>query len=127
MSENARTELLRDKHRRILREIGELQAIETALFQHLQDESSDEDKTKKIEEYVNNLVNIRARMQSELSNIFSRSKDDLAYNTGHLENQNSMSSQLQEELRKARDILKSLKAEKNNKTRLAQIEYNLKK
>ena len=67
-------------------------------------------------------------MRQELNGIFSRTKDDLAYSTGHLENQNTMSTQLAEELEKANELLKSLKAEKNNKTRLAQIgEYEFEK
>jgi cbb3-type cytochrome oxidase subunit 3 len=50
------------------------------------------------------------------------------YNSQHLSNQQDMSSQLKLELEKAKTILKKLKAEKNNKTRLAQIgEYEFEK
>ncbi len=128
MSDNSKMNMLEEKHARIQKEIGELQAIEQALTQEMQSETTTEDRLNDIQAYVNNLVNIRERMQEELANVFSRSQDDLAYSTGHLENQNTMSTQLQEELKKATDLLKSLKAEKNNKTRLAQIgEYEFEK
>ena len=128
MSDNSKMNMLKDKHARITKELGELQAIEEALYKEMQGETTTAERTNEINTYVTNLVNIRERMKRELGNIFSRTQDNLAYNTGHLENQSTMSTQLKEELRKAKDLLKSLKAEKNNKTRLAQIgEYEFEK
>lgn len=128
MPENSKNDMLKDKHARITQEIGELQAIEDALYKEIQGDTTNADRQNQINTHVNSLVNIRQRMRRELGNIYIRTQDDLAYNTGHLENQNSMSIQINVELRKAKELLKSLKAEKNNKTRLAQIgEYEFEK
>ena len=119
---------LSEKHRIIQKELGELLAIEEALFQEMKNDATSQDRSADIQKYIDNLVTIRERMLRELGNSFSRQQGVLAYNTGHLENQNSMSTQIQEELKKAQDLLKSLKAQKNNKTRLAQIgEYEFEK
>ena len=50
-----------------------------------------------------------------LKNLYTNANNDLNYNSQHLGNQRDMSEQLSVELEKARNILKKLKAEKNNK------------
>ena len=127
-TEDKRRQLLGDKHRRIQKELGELQAIETALSNQWASETNDATTKTAINAYIENLYNIRMRMMREMANKYGHANDDLAYTAGHLANQNSMSGQISGELEKAKQLLKSLKAEKNNKTRLAQIgEYEYEK
>lgn len=116
---------LNSKHRTIQKELQELQVIETYLFDELskinESDSTKNDQQTKITSYINNLKAVRTTLMGNLKNLYTNANDDLNYNSQHLGNQRDMSNQLSKELENARTILKKLKAEKNNKTRLAQI------
>jgi hypothetical protein len=123
---------LQTKHTLMKKELEELQVMETYLFNELtkinQSDATKTDQETKITEYITNLKNVRKTLMNNLKNLYTNANDELNYNSQHLSNQQDMSSQLSVELEKARNTLKKLKAEKNNKTRLAQIgEYEFEK
>lgn len=123
---------LDDKHKKIQEELTELQVIETYLFDELskinQSDATRTDQQTQITSYIENLKNVRKTLMENLKNLYTDANNDLNYNSQHLGNQRDMSEQLKLELEKARNTLKKLKAEKNNKTRLAQIgEYEFEK
>jgi len=123
---------LNEKHEKIQDELKELQVIETYLFEELskvnQSGATKTDQENQITKYIENLKNVRQTLMNNLKNLYVTTNDERAYSTQHLKNQTDMSDQLTKELIKARNTLKSLKAEKNNKTRLAQIgEYEYEK
>jgi cbb3-type cytochrome oxidase subunit 3/archaellum component FlaC len=123
---------LDDKHVKITQELQELQVIETYLFDELskinQSDTTASNQQAQITAYVENLKKVRTRLMESLKNLYTDANADMNYNSQHLSNQQDMSTQLTLELEKAKTILKNLKAEKNNKTRLAQIgEYEFEK
>jgi len=123
---------LKEKHERIKNDLLELAVIETHLFNQLDavDKSTANATSteNRIKEHINSLTNVRTRLLEDLKGVYTNARNDLNTNTDHLQNQTVMSNQLQEELKKAEETLKQLKAEKNNKTRLAQIgEYEFAK
>ena len=120
------------KHTKIQEDLKELQVVETYLFDELskvnQGDSTRTDQQEQITSYIENLKNVRTTLMENLKNLYTNANNDLNYNSQHLSNQRDMSGQLKLELDKAREVLKKLKAEKNNKTRLAQIgEYEFEK
>tara|TARA_B110000008_G_scaffold279767_1_gene328503 strand:+ start:3431 stop:4267 length:837 start_codon:yes stop_codon:yes gene_type:complete len=125
-------EELNRKHTKIQEDLKELQVVETYLFDELskinQGDSTRTDQQEQITSYIENLKNVRTTLMENLKNLYTNANNDLNYNSQHLSNQRDMSDQLTLELEKAREVLKKLKAEKNNKTRLAQIgEYEFEK
>ena len=123
---------LNRKHTKIQEDLKELQVVETYLFDELskvnQGDSTRTDQQKQITSYIENLKNVRTTLMENLKNLFTNANNEKNYNSQHLSNQIDMSGQLKLELDKAREVLKKLKAEKNNKTRLAQIgEYEFEK
>ena len=123
---------LATKHENIQKNLQELQVIETYLFDELNkiDPSQASSRTREtsIRNYIENLKNVRSGLLSNLRNLYTSANEELAYNTRHLSNQNTMSEQLSNEITLAEDELKRLKAEKNNKVRLAQVgEYEFEK
>lgn len=123
---------LNEKHTEIQKDLKELQVVETYLFDELskvnQGDSTRTDQQKQITSYIENLKNVRTTLMENLKNLFTNANNEKNYNSQHLSNQIDMSGQLKLELDKAREVLKKLKAEKNNKTRLAQIgEYEFEK
>ena len=133
-SENNNTynNALDQKHKKIQEDLKELQVIETYLFDELakinQSDATKTDQETQIKNYIQNLKNVRKSLMENLKNLYTNANNDLNYNSQHLGNQRDMSEQLSVELEKARNVLKKLKAEKNNKTRLAQIgEYEFEK
>lgn len=120
------------KHKKIQEELQELQVIETYLFDELskinQSSETRTDQQTQITNYITNLKNVRQTLMENLKNLYTNANNDLNYNSQHLGNQRDMSQQLSKELENAKIILKNLKAEKNNKRRLAQIgEYEFEK
>ena len=120
------------KHKKIQEDLKELQVVETYLFDELSKinhgDSTRTDQQEQITSYIENLKNVRTTLMENLKNLYTNANNDLNYNSQHLSNQRDMSGQLKLELDKAREVLKKLKAEKNNKTRLAQIgEYEFEK
>jgi len=120
------------KHKKIQEELQELQVIETYLFDELskinQSSETRTDQQTQITNYITNLKNVRHTLMENLKNLYTNANNDLNYNSQHLGNQRDMSQQLSKELENAKIILKNLKAEKNNKRRLAQIgEYEFEK
>jgi hypothetical protein len=123
---------LREKHERIKTDLAELMVIETHLFNQLdsvdKSSASATSTENRIKQNINSITNVRTRLLEDLKGVYTNARSDLNLNMGHLQNQTTMSNQLKEELKKAEDTLKQLKAEKNNKTRLAQIgEYEFAK
>ncbi len=123
---------LRQKHERIKNDLLELAVIETHLFNQLdavdKSSASATSTENRIKEHINSLTNVRTRLLEDLKGVYTNARSDLNTNMNHLQNQTVMSNQLKEELKKAEETLKQLKAEKNNKTRLAQIgEYEFAK
>ena len=83
---------------------------------------------KEIAETIKSLKSIRSTLLKNLKNLYTNVTGEISYNTRHLKNQNEMSGHLSREMEVANRTLKKLKAEKNNKTRLAQIgEYEFEK
>lgn len=125
-------EKLKQKHERIKNDLLELAVIETHLFNQLdavdKSSASSTSTENRINAHIESLKRIRTRLLEDLKGVYTNARYDLNTNMGHLQNQTVMSNQLQEELKKAEETLKQLKAEKNNKTRLAQIgEYEFSK
>ena len=123
---------LKEKHDQVKNDLLELAVIETHLFNQLDaidragtSATSTENRIKK---HIQSLTNVRTRLLEDLKGVYTSARNDLNMNMDHLNNQKVMSNQLNEELKKAEETLKQLKAEKNNKTRLAQIgEYEFAK
>ena len=123
---------LKEKHEQIKKDLLELAVIETHLFNQLdaidRSAASATSTENRIKEHIQSLTNVRTRLLEDLKGVYTSARNDLNMNMDHLNNQKVMSNQLNEELKKAEETLKQLKAEKNNKTRLAQIgEYEFAK
>ena len=123
---------LKEKHDQIKKDLLELAVIETHLFNQLdaidRAGTSATSTENRIKEHIQSLTNVRTRLLEDLKGVYTSARNDLNMNMDHLNNQKVMSNQLNEELKKAEETLKQLKAEKNNKTRLAQIgEYEFAK
>jgi len=116
---------LRQKHERIKNDLLELAVIETHLFNQLdavdKSSASATSNENRIKQNINSITGVRTRLLEDLKGVYTNARYGLNTNMGHLQNQTVMSNQLKEELSKAEETLKQLKAEKNNKTRLAQI------
>lgn len=126
------TEQLTQKQRRIQEEIQKLTAIETYLFDELNkasDTSTDNtERQNEIEAHIQSVKQSRIKLINDLSNLFDTATGELSYNTRHLTSQLAMDNQLTDELSSINEKYEKLKAEKNNKTRLAQIgEYEFEK
>lgn len=124
---------LNTKHQQLQRDLQELQVVETYLFDELRkvNQSTDKDKDARKEEInrrINSLKSVRTTLLKNLKNLYTNVSGEISYNSRHLENQKDMSGHLTRELNRAENELKLLKAEKNNKTRLAQVgEYEFEK
>ena len=124
---------LNEKHSKLQRDLQELQVVETYLFDELRkvNQSTDKDKEARKEEInrrIESLKNVRTTLLENLKNLYTNVSGEISYNSRHLENQRDMSNHLSRELNRAEQELKKLKAEKNNKTRLAQVgEYEFEK
>lgn len=123
---------LSDKHTAIQNEIQKLTAIETYLFNELnkQTDGTDESTQKSllINQHIDDIKSSREKLINDLSRLFETATGELSFNSRHLANQQSMSSQINTEIQKTQNELNKLTAEKNNKTRLAQIgEYEFEK
>ena len=123
---------LDSKHQKLQNDLQELQVIETYLFDELRsiDGSSQDSVSRKqeINKRIDSLKSVRSTLLQNLKNLYTNVTGEISYNTRHLENQRDMSSHINRELNKANQQLKKLKAEKNNKTRLAQVgEYEYEK
>ena len=130
--DNNYSDKLKEKHERIKNDLLELTVIETHLFNQLdsvdKSSASATSNENRIKQNINSITNVRTRLLEDLKGVYTNARSDLNTNMGHLQNQTVMSNQLSEELSKAEETLKQLKAEKNNKTRLAQIgEYEFAK
>merc|ERR1711871_1601208 len=90
-----------------------------------------EDKNTKLAQIttrVQNLKNVRYTLLDNLRDLYTNVAGEINYNTRHIANQNDMEGHLKREMEQAEAKLKQLKAEKNNKTRLAQVgEYEFEK
>ena len=125
-------ETLEAKQKRITDELTELTVIQEYISNELQKMkdlgSSDSTQEAKITKYVSDLSKIRSTLLHNLGSIFTNENKDLLSSLGHYQNQNTLYGRLKSELKKSKNLLKKLKAEKNNKTRLAQIgEYEFEK
>ena len=125
-------ETLEAKQKRITDELTELTVIQEYISNELQKMkdlgSTDSTQEAKITKYVSDLSKIRSTLLHNLGSIFTNENKDLLSSLGHYQNQNTLYGRLKSELKKSKNLLKKLKAEKNNKTRLAQIgEYEFEK
>ena len=131
-NKNKYEESLDEKHQQLQKDLQELQVVETYLFDELKkangDKNAPESRKKEIAETIKSLKSIRSTLLKNLKNLYTNVTGEISYNTRHLGNQNEMSGHLSREMEVANRTLKKLKAEKNNKTRLAQIgEYEFEK
>ena len=119
------------KHESIIKNLQELQAVESYLFSKIQDAASSSGAAKekdKIATHVNGLTKTRTNLLKDLQNLYSSANDDVNIGSKVLGQQSNMSQHLNGELDKQKQKLKALKAEKNNKQRMAQIgEYEYSK
>jgi len=118
------TTALNTKHERIIRDLQELQAVETYLFTKIQEAASshsDGDEQNKISGHIEKLSKTRETLLKELQALYTGANDDVNLSSSILGNQTVMSQQLNEEIKKTQQQEKRLIAEKNNKQRLAQI------
>jgi hypothetical protein len=118
------TTKLNEKHTKIIKDLQELQAVETYLFTKIQEAASSnkgKDEQKKISNHIEKLSQTRATLLTELKNLYTSSNDDVNSANAILGNQTVMAQQLKKETDKAQQEEKRLIAEKNNKQRLAQI------
>jgi len=124
-------EKLNNKHAKIIKDLQELQAVETYLFNKIQEaanSTSDKDEQNKISAHLKNLTDTRKHLLSSLGNLYTTANDDIDANTQFASNQTVMSQQLHTEIKNAEQEKKKLIAIKNNKQRLAQIgEYEYSK
>jgi len=115
---------LETKHGQIIERLQKLQAIEQYLFQQIQDaaaSSVEETNEQDLSDHVNTLISQRQSVLSELSNLYNNASEGLDLTTTMTESQATLSSQLRNEIDRARAEEKRLIAQKNNKQRLAQI------
>ena len=115
---------LNEKHAKIIKDLQELQAVETYLFTKIQEAASStqsEDEKNQISNHIEKISNTRATLLTELKNLYTSSNDDVNSANAILGNQTVMAQQLHDETKKAEKVEKRLIAEKNNKQRLAQI------
>ena len=118
------TTALNTKHEKIIRDLQELQAVETYLFTKIQEAASshkDSDEQQKISSHISKLSHTRTTLLKELQSLYDGANDDVNLSSSILGNQTVMAQQLNEEIKKAQQQEKRLIAEKNNKQRLAQI------
>ena len=120
------------KHQQLQNDLQELQVVETYLFDELRNlnNSSQDSQSRKreINKRIQSLKSVRSTLLKNLKNLYTNVTGEISYNTRHLKNQRDMSTHLNREIDKANKQLKQLKAEKNNKTRLAQVgEYEFEK
>lgn len=131
MGDNDYTTKLNEKHAKIIKDLQELQAVESYLFTKIQEAGSThkgEDEQKKISMHIEKLAQTRSTLLKELQNLYTSANDDVNQASSILGNQTVMAQQLNEELKRAKLKEKRLIAEKNNKQRLAQIgEYEYSK
>ena len=115
---------LNDKHDKIVNNLQELQAVETYLFQKINDANKGTRKDGeelKIKRHIEELSKTRLNLLGDLQNLYSGASDEAKFNSSLLGNQTVMGQQLAAEIKKAENEKKKLIAEKNNKQRLAQI------
>ena len=125
-------ETLENKQKRITEELTELTVIQEYISDQLAKENNNGDPdstlTTKITTYINDLSRIRTTLLNNLGSLASNENKDLLSSLGHYNNQNTLYERLNTELEKSEELLRKLKANKNNKTRLAQIgEYEFEK
>ena len=125
MVENAEyTKSLQNKHEQIIKNVQELQAVETYMFDQIQKSNSEINSNlekKNLNNFVNTLKNTRSNLLTSLKKLYDGTNETLDNNTKHLTNQAIMTNQMDKELMLSNQKYKSLLAEKNNKQRLAQI------
>ena len=124
---------LQDKHAAIQDQITELTVLEDYLFQEMgkvrKGGGADEAKaTAALDDKIGNLKNIRLGLLNNLRELYTKASDGVNSSTAHLSNQTDLTKTLEGEIDKANIELKQLHANKNNKTRLAQVgEYEFEK
>ena len=125
------TSKLNEKHAKIIKDLQELQAVETYLFTKIQEAASGHQADKeqgKISSHIEKLSRTRRTLLTELQSLYTSANDDVNEASSILGNQTVMAQQLNEEIKKANIEEKRLIAQKNNKQRLAQIgEYEYSK
>ena len=115
---------LNEKHDNIVKSLQELQAVETYLFQKINDANKGTRKdgeAAKIENHIKELSKTRLNLLVDLQKLYTGANDEAKFNSSLLGNQTVMGQQLAAEIKKAENEKKKLIAEKNNKQRLAQI------
>lgn len=115
---------LNNKHDKIVNNLQELQAVETYLFQKINDANKGTRRDReelKIKRHIEELSKTRLNLLGDLQNLYSGASDEAKFNSSLLGNQTVMGQQLAAEIKKAENEKKKLIAEKNNKQRLAQI------
>jgi hypothetical protein len=121
---------LSNKHDSIIKNLQELQAVETYLFEKMHENSSSEDAEQKdkITTFINNLSATREKLLKSLKELYSGADSEINLNLQTASNKSKMSVQLISETQKVEAEKKKLIAEKNNKQRMAQIgEYEYSK
>lgn len=125
------TTKLNEKHEKIIKDLQELQAVETYLFTKIQEAANGrqaDEEEKKISSHIEKLSQTRRTLLIELQSLYTSANDDVNEASSILGNQTVMAQQLNEEIKKAKIEEKRLIAQKNNKQRLAQIgEYEYSK
>ena len=131
MGDGDYTTALNNKHAKIIKDLQELQAVETYLFTKIQEAASgnqENEEQKKISTHIEKLARTRTTLLKELQNLYTSANDNVNEASSILGNQTIMAQQLNEEIKKSKLKEKRLIAEKNNKQRLAQIgEYEYSK
>tara|TARA_B100000795_G_scaffold267547_3_gene252607 strand:+ start:12211 stop:13035 length:825 start_codon:yes stop_codon:yes gene_type:complete len=121
---------LNTKHSSIIKNLQELQAVETYLFEKIQESDGDSEEKNKsnITSFINNLSSTRTKLLESLKDLYTGANSEIDMNTQHLGDQSNMAMQLTSETQLAAIEEKKLIAEKNNKQRMAQIgEYEYSK
>ena len=119
---NSQSSGSQDNTSQMLNDIQSLQDIEQQLFSSLEDNQNlTQSQQKQIIQKINDISNMRINLYQTLNNMNTNFQSSLQNSQGTLTEQTSAISIIENELNQAKEKLKLLEEEKNNKIRLIEI------
>lgn len=119
---NSQSSGSQDNTNQMLNDIQSLQDIEQQLFSSLEDNQGlTQSQQKQIIQKINDISNMRINLYQTLNNMNTNFQSSLQNSQGTLTEQTSAISIIENELNQAKEKLKLLEEEKNNKIRLIEI------
>ena len=111
-----------DMHEKTLKNIRELQDVETEIFNNINEiNSSGGENTQKIRQRINKVREVRVDLYNRLTNIYQNTIDNTSFAKDSLINNNAMYQVVNDQLINVEDELKKIKQEMQNKKRMVMI------